>query len=442
MLSRTPRRLYLAKAWEVVKRETKKAVQGCKILWHDGKFLARKKYAIVMHEEQYSLKEKKLMAKTSVDLVKMIPFSFFIVVPFSEIFLPPSLYLFPNMIPSTFLSKSKIEARMAEVMGQRPQAADVIHAYMLERSKTFKDNNATLATFLRADPQEITLKSLEPYIDVFRTELSFAKMSNEQLMSTCAFLGIQPWTGFKTFERAIMVPLSLVFGLVKIKFPRQYNPKMFPFKQIYRNFVYLQLTKYLRKMREEDTVILKEDLNKIEPELLRLVCYERGIDIENSTDAELKDQLNDWLRMSTYPSARGLPSTNLLVMAQALQYVQDTLVDVEVPHVTAKVESVDLTDRVLKFNPTELSQMLADLETKQLLTAGDRERCTKQLTELLDKKLFMDQHDRIRSLIERLSELPGEFVVEQEGPMKPQLTLNTEEAAKPKQREEVSKLQK
>mmetsp|Transcript_3030 Transcript_3030/g.6298 ORF Transcript_3030/g.6298 Transcript_3030/m.6298 type:complete len:431 (+) Transcript_3030:9-1301(+) len=429
MLSRTPRRLYLGKAWEVVKRETKKVIQGCKVLWHDGKFLARKQYAIKFHGERYSLKEKKMMAQTSTDLLKMIPFSFFVVVPFSEIFLPPTLYLFPNMIPSTFLSKSKFEARMADVMRQRPQVADRIHSFMLERSKTFKEQYPELAETLRKSPQDLTLKNLEPYYDVFSSELTFGKMTNEQLMDTCAFLGVEPWTGFKVFSRAVMVPMSLILRMLNISFPREYKPKIFPFKQIYHNFVFSQLNNYLKQMREEDRVLLKEDFNKLEPELLRLVCYERGIDIELYNDAELKDLLWSWLRMSTYPTTRGLPSSNLLVMAQALQYVQDTLIDVEVPLIASKVEPLNLAERVLKFNPTELSTMLADLEAKKAIGPAERDQAIDDLRELLDKKIFMEQEPRIRSLIERLSILPGDFE-EKEGPQKPTLKLPTEEPPK------------
>lgn len=430
MLARVPRRLYLAKAWEVVKREIKKVIQGCKVLWHDGKFLARKQYAISFHGERYSLKETKMMDQTSTDLLKMIPFSFFVIVPFSELLLPPCLYLFPNMIPSTFLSKSKFEARMAEVMHQRPLVSDSIHGYMLERSKTFKDTYPELADSLRKSPRDLTLKSLEPYVDAFSNELPFSKMTNEQLMVTCSFLGLEPWTGFKTFDRAVMVPVSFLLKLIRVSFPRKYEPKIFPFKQIYRNMVFLQLTRHLKKIREEDRVLLKEDIHNLEPELLKLVCYERGIDVEHSTDTELKVQLNEWLHISTYPTSRGLAGSNLLVMAQALQYIQDTLVEVQVPQVSAKEDPVvNLTERVLKFNPAEISQILTDMEAKEKLTPSDRDKYLATLTELLDKKLFMEQHSRIRTIIERLSVITGEFE-DQEGPMKPQLKLPTDEPDK------------
>lgn len=41
------------------------------------------------------------------DLFRLVPFLVFLVVPFMEFLLPVALKLFPNMLPSTFETKSK-----------------------------------------------------------------------------------------------------------------------------------------------------------------------------------------------------------------------------------------------------------------------------------------------------------------------------------------------
>jgi LETM1 and EF-hand domain-containing protein 1 len=38
--------------------------------------------------------------------MRVVPFAFFIAVPFMELLLPVALKLFPNMLPSTYESKS------------------------------------------------------------------------------------------------------------------------------------------------------------------------------------------------------------------------------------------------------------------------------------------------------------------------------------------------
>jgi LETM1 and EF-hand domain-containing protein 1 len=47
------------------------------------------------------------LKRTTQDLLRLIPFSVFLVVPFMELLLPVALKLFPNMLPSTFADKFK-----------------------------------------------------------------------------------------------------------------------------------------------------------------------------------------------------------------------------------------------------------------------------------------------------------------------------------------------
>ena len=45
------------------------------------------------------------LKRTTQDLLRLIPFAVFVVVPFMEFLLPVALKLFPNMLPSTFEDK-------------------------------------------------------------------------------------------------------------------------------------------------------------------------------------------------------------------------------------------------------------------------------------------------------------------------------------------------
>lgn len=47
------------------------------------------------------------LKRTTQDLLRLIPFSVFLIVPFMELLLPVALKLFPNMLPSTFEDKFK-----------------------------------------------------------------------------------------------------------------------------------------------------------------------------------------------------------------------------------------------------------------------------------------------------------------------------------------------
>ena len=45
------------------------------------------------------------LKRTTQDLLRLVPFAVFVVVPFMELLLPVALKLFPNMLPSTFEDK-------------------------------------------------------------------------------------------------------------------------------------------------------------------------------------------------------------------------------------------------------------------------------------------------------------------------------------------------
>jgi LETM1 and EF-hand domain-containing protein 1 len=63
---------------------------------------------------ELSRRERKQLVRTTNDLMRMVPFALFIVIPFMELMLPLALKLFPNMLPSTFQDKLKKEEEMRQ----------------------------------------------------------------------------------------------------------------------------------------------------------------------------------------------------------------------------------------------------------------------------------------------------------------------------------------
>ena len=50
-------------------------------------------------------RERRQLKRTTTDILRLIPFAVFVIVPFMELLLPVALKLFPNMLPSTFEDK-------------------------------------------------------------------------------------------------------------------------------------------------------------------------------------------------------------------------------------------------------------------------------------------------------------------------------------------------
>ncbi len=412
---------------ETIKREAKKTWNGCKILNRDGKYLMRKKYAITFHGEEYSIRDRKLMEQTSTDLLKMIPFSVFIIVPGAELLLPLCLYIFPNMIPSTFLSKTKQDEAWKGMIQQRPLHADKLHRYLLDVGKQLEHTDfKPLLDKFRSNPHSVTRKELIDNIMLFKTHIRFGKMDADYLLSTCRFLGVEPWTGFKTFNKIFMVPISKLLGLFRLNFPREYKPKMFPFNLVYRNMIMLQLRQECRYTRLEDTLLLAEDLDKLDLEIVKLCCRERAIDTEFSGENQMRNELKEWVKHSTFPTPKGRVPNELLVLSQIFQYIQDIVIPeeehVEEKHVELKDLVEESMERVLTFDSSELIQLLEKLEKSDLkeVTQEDKAKYLEKLGDVLDAKLSFEEHQRIEAQIKRLEEYhPDEIAEPVEGPTKP-----------------------
>lgn len=52
-------------------------------------------------------RERKQLTRTTADIFRVVPFTFFIIIPFAEFLLPVALRIFPNMLPSTFQTQLK-----------------------------------------------------------------------------------------------------------------------------------------------------------------------------------------------------------------------------------------------------------------------------------------------------------------------------------------------
>lgn len=90
--------------WKKVKHEAAHYWHGSKLLVSEVRISARLQWKI-LHGEILTRRERRQLRRTTTDLLRLIPFAVFVVVPFMEFLLPVALKLFPNMLPSTFEDK-------------------------------------------------------------------------------------------------------------------------------------------------------------------------------------------------------------------------------------------------------------------------------------------------------------------------------------------------
>ena len=123
--------------------ELKKVGQGFKKLWGDFKFYVRfwkRRYDTKYDSETYSEDIKLKQVKS--DFIKFIPFSLFIIVPGAELLLPAWLVVFPNSIPSQFLSEEARYKQFKQMTERRTNAAEKLlyilpkYLYSLEKDES------------------------------------------------------------------------------------------------------------------------------------------------------------------------------------------------------------------------------------------------------------------------------------------------------------------
>lgn len=101
----------------------KHMAHGLKSLFKDGMWLGgqraqqlQSKYGTATYRHQTRAREVRQ------DLIKFVPFSFFLIIPGAEVLLPPWVMIFPNSVPSQFVSADERAQRFKE-MKERQNAA-------------------------------------------------------------------------------------------------------------------------------------------------------------------------------------------------------------------------------------------------------------------------------------------------------------------------------
>lgn len=92
------------RVWAKVKHEAAHYWHGSKLLAAEVRISSRLQWKL-LHGETLTRRERRQLKRTTTDLLRLIPFAVFVVVPFMEFLLPVALKLFPNMLPSTFEDK-------------------------------------------------------------------------------------------------------------------------------------------------------------------------------------------------------------------------------------------------------------------------------------------------------------------------------------------------
>ncbi|NWT38193.1 LETM1 protein, partial [Chroicocephalus maculipennis] len=335
--------------------ELKHYYHGFRLLWIDTKIAARMLWRI-LHGNTLSRRERRQFLRICADLFRLVPFLVFLVVPFMEFLLPVALKLFPNMLPSTFETKSKKEERLKKQLRVKLELAKFLQDTIEEmalKNKAAKGNvTKDFSTFfqkIRETGERPSNEEILRFSKLFEDELTLDNLTRPQLVALCKLLELQS------------------IGT--------------------NNFLRFQLTMRLRTIKADDKLIADEGVDSLTVKELQAACRARGMRALGVTEERLKEQLKQWLDLHLNQE---IP-TSLLILSRAM-YLPDTLSPADqlkttlqtLPESVAKEAQVKVAE-VEGEKVDNKARLEATLQEEEAIRKENEEKEMERLSEAAEK---------------------------------------------------------
>lgn len=269
--------------WAVVKKEALHYWHGTRLLGKEIRISSRLLRRLIAGKK-LTRREHRQLKRTTTDLLRLIPFSVFVLIPFMELLLPVALKLFPNMLPSTFTDKFKEDEKKRKLLKVRLEMAKFLQETIRESGIKSPDKIKQSEEFkeffrkVRSTGEEPSTEEVVRVARLFEDDLTLENLTRPQLVSMCRYMNINAF-GTDIFLRYTI-----------------------------RN--------RLTKLKEDDRVIASEGLDALSPAELQAACQSRGIRTIGVSEEHLRSELQQWLDLHLH---YGLSGT-LLILSKAFAF--------------------------------------------------------------------------------------------------------------------------
>lgn len=274
----------LKRVWIKVKEEAAHYWHGSKLLAKEARISARLTRRLMLG---YNLtrREHRQLKRTTADLLRLIPFLPFVIIPFGELLLPVAIKIFPNMLPSTFESKFAAEEKRRRLIKVRLEMAKFLQETIKEGGITPADKVRTSDEFkeffrkVRSTGEEPSPDDVIRVAKLFEDELTLDNLSRPQLVSMCRYLQIN------------------AFGT--------------------DNYLRYQIRTKLNRIKTDDITIAMEGVDNMSLLELQSACQSRGIPTLNLSEDRLRQELRQWIDLHLHQRISGI----LLTLSKAFTYI-------------------------------------------------------------------------------------------------------------------------
>ncbi|KAJ7172565.1 LETM1-like protein-domain-containing protein [Mycena filopes] len=278
-----PKGPLLARAWKKVKHEAAHYWHGSKLLVSEVRISGRLQWKI-LHGEALTRRERRQLKRTTQDLLRLVPFAVFIVVPFMELLLPVALKLFPNMLPSTFEDKYAAEEKQRKLLRVRLDMAKFLQETLresgLKANAHIVGSDAFKEFFrkVRSTGESPSAADVISVAKLFDDDLTLDNLSRPQLVSMSRYMGLN------------------AFGT--------------------DNFLRGAIRSRLLDLRRDDQAIDSEGVDELSTSELQHACQSRGIRTGGVSPARLREELTTWISLHLHNRVSGV----LLVLGRAFHF--------------------------------------------------------------------------------------------------------------------------
>ncbi|CAE6424678.1 unnamed protein product [Rhizoctonia solani] len=276
----------LAKTWAWIKHEANHYWDGSKLLAAEVR-ISSKLLRKVLNGARLTRRERRQLTRTTNDLLRLIPFAVFVLVPFMELLLPVALKLFPNMLPSTFEDKFAAQEKQRKLLKVRLEMAKFLQDTL--RESPLKSGSNILSTdefkdfFLkvRSTGESPSVEEVVKVAKLFDSDLTLDNLSRPQLVSICRYMGLN------------------AFGT--------------------DNFLRYQIRSRLVEIRRDDEVILNEGVDSLSTKELQHACQSRGLRTIGVSPSRLREEMSEWIELHLTNRVSGV----LLILSRAFTWDRD-----------------------------------------------------------------------------------------------------------------------
>ncbi|KZT33992.1 LETM1-domain-containing protein [Sistotremastrum suecicum HHB10207 ss-3] len=273
----------IRRVWKSVKDGAVHYWHGTKLLVSEVRISARLQMKL-LHGGALTRRERRQLRRTTQDLLRLIPFSVFVVVPFMELLLPVAVKLFPNMLPSTFEDKYAFDEKQRKLLKVRLEMAKFLQETIRESglkanarimgSEEFKE----FFRKVRSTGESPSTKDVINAAKLFDDDLTLDNLSRPQLHSMCRYMNIN------------------AFGT--------------------DNFLRGTIRGRLTQLRRDDHQIDTEGINALSVPELQQACQSRGIRTLGVSPSRLREELATWINLHLYNRVSGV----LLILSRAFVF--------------------------------------------------------------------------------------------------------------------------